>query len=127
MKQNSGLQSQLSCLTLVAFPPLASQFRRRDCLGCMPLPQPGPLCLGTLGPAWKYPTCWSFMKNNSSQVSNMSVVLPIMMEEVFSLIQMTHSIHLVGDNYKPVPHSMLSSETFNDYQDITRVLKELVV
>ena len=105
IKQNSGLQSQLSCLTLVAFPPLASQFRRRDCLGCMQLPQPGPLCLGTLWPAWKYPTCWSFMKNNSSQVSNMSVVLPILMEEVFSLIQMTHStfplsrpIHLVGDN-----------------------------
>ena len=64
----------------------------------------------------------------------MSVVLPILMEAVFSLIQMTHStfplsrpIHLVGDNYKPVPHSMLGSETFNDYQDITRVLKELVV
>ena len=134
IKQNSGLQSQLSCLTLVAFPPLASQFRRRDCLGCMQLPQPGPLCLGTLWPAWKYPTCWSFMKNNSSQVSNMSVVLPILMEEVFSLIQMTHStfplsrpIHLVGDNYKPVPHSVLNSGTFNDYQDITGGLKELGV
>lgn len=52
MKQNSGLQSQLSCVTLVAFPPHASQFRRRDCLDCMQLLQPGPLCLGTLWPAW---------------------------------------------------------------------------
>lgn len=64
----------------------------------------------------------------------MSVVLPILMEEVFSLIQMTHStfplsrpIHLVDDNYKPVPHSMLSSGTFSDYQDTTSALKELVV
>ena len=65
----------------------------------------------------------------------MSVVLPILMEEIFHQFNPNDTFHLssltprllVGDNYKPVSHSMLGLGTFNDYQDTTRVLKELVV
>lgn len=85
MKQMSGLQNQQSCWTLAAFssPFFPVKEKKRLCPGHMHLPLSGPLGLGNsvacLGSAIYL---WVFMEKNSLQVSDFSVVLPILKEEL---------------------------------------------
>ena len=89
MKQKSGLQSPLSCVT---FPPTLHSLGEETVSRLhaaapdwTPWIGDSVTCLGST-----LSLCL-FTENPSSQVSNMSIVLPLLIEEVFNLIQTTRS------------------------------------